>query len=392
MNLCAEIANNGSKLAIPEMLINKGFGTYKSGIPIPKSVFIHYNEKVSEFEAEIRKLGGKLIVRGSHPNDYHGFIDVVPTRRNITSYEGVVKAVEYIREFMLCQEVKEHCADWGQPYTPETAIVVQEQVSNIVGTMMRHPHTKKLEAQYNELHSGITVSFMRNDSGFQHRSNTVPNISNYKMFQIISMYKKLEQAGIDKQWAHQMEFSLKPGMFLQARPYMKFQKPTKFNLPELDHGTPCIWSDNHGKRLFGITPEKGIEMKFFAKGRRHLEAFGSADPQYTNKEYFERVTSDEKSCLVMKEKHRDSIDVGLNIGNLGAYCTPCNPENYLFHENYRLMKKARVSFIGPNYSNIDYVRLGINSATINDELKRFGDGVVVFSNGMKGMIVPADAV
>ena len=48
--------------------------------------------------------------------------------------------------------VRIHCEDWKQPYSPEVHFLIQEQGSDIVGSMLRHPHDKqRLIIQYRDI-------------------------------------------------------------------------------------------------------------------------------------------------------------------------------------------------------------------------------------------------
>jgi len=146
------IRRGGSKLEITRALIERNVG-----IPVPVSTWKYYGQDLDSIRRDFESMRKPVIVRGSHRNDYEGFIDVVPTYRNVNDFRELENAVRYIEGATESDDVRVHCEDWDQPYTPKVHILVQEQSrSAIVGSMLRHPHDRKqLIIQY----------FDMNDSG-----------------------------------------------------------------------------------------------------------------------------------------------------------------------------------------------------------------------------------
>src|SRR3989338_3680674 len=126
------IQRGGSKLEITRALLEAGID-----MPIPRSTWKYYGQSLDSILPEFNKMKKPVIVRGSHPNDYHGFIDVIPTVRDVETVQGLERAVKKIESRMYDPTVKAHCDDWGQPYSPEVHILLQEQSpSPVFGSML----------------------------------------------------------------------------------------------------------------------------------------------------------------------------------------------------------------------------------------------------------------
>src|SRR3989339_215015 len=117
-----KIKRGGSKLEITREVLEG-----RLDIPVPISAWRYYGDDLAPLVNAFQGMKKPVIVRGSHPNDYHGFVDVVPTIRDVVSIPELEKAVRIIEDEVKSEDVRIHCEDWKQPFTPEVHILMQEQ-------------------------------------------------------------------------------------------------------------------------------------------------------------------------------------------------------------------------------------------------------------------------
>jgi hypothetical protein len=326
-----------------------------------------------------------IIVRGSHPNDYHGFVDVVPTYRNVETFTELEKRIQEAENFMKRREVKVHCEDWGQPYSEEIHFLIQEQGSNIVGSSLRHPHTRDLHIEYVELIKNIImnypsplIKFIDIKEGRTELPMCIMGDEEQTKIakEVIELYEKLENSGIlDPSFSQQIEFGLNPLMFYQARPFKKFQPVQNFEMPPLEKNEPFIWAP----LVFGITPKEGIELNFkmikITDLLGPLPHFGKSGKNYG---------------LVVMREFRKSPPLNKKFNNLTIYCSYCPfGKLYLTHANYRSMKKTEYSMIGITIISTNNSISEINSDQIifEEQAKLFKKSRF-FSNGESSRLIP----
>ena len=345
-----EIINRGgSKLEITRAIIEGGLSL---DIPVPNSVWLYDSDaRDPRVVAEaVKELHSTLIVRGSHPNDYHGYIDVIPTHRNVRDRSQLEEAVQDILVKTASDDTRKHATDWGQPFSPQVHLLIQEQSpSTIIGSMIRHPHDKKqLRIQYADLkrrHGDFRdiYSFANTDKrGELIHEPQMTGIIDAEILQLIAMYERLEKSGIlDPKWSYQVEFGLRPLMFFQARPFKKFQRGGKFDVPETYGQTyPYMTFDD----AFGITPPDGLPVTFHPASWEHF----SCDDMV-----LQPIQKGERYSLILVSKLSESPETRFNLGNLVAFVSPCESWDYLYHGNYRFMKKADHSCIRIWLRNIE---------------------------------------
>lgn len=367
------INRGGSKLEVTRALLEA-----EVDIPIPRSTWKYYSQDLDSVRADFEALRKPVIVRGSHRNDYHGFIDVIPTHKDVNSFSELELAIKDIEKVTSSHAVRVHSEDWGQSYTPEVHVLIQEQGSTFVGSMLRHPHTGNLHIQYTDVDRSKYYGKPSVSSGMVFKNGnfyTIDNvdISKDEIEEAVEMYLKLEASSIlDTSYSQHVEFGLRPLMFYQARPFKKFNSVGDFGdfqLPhEFDEGYPIISSS----MVFGITPEEGIELQFIQVRPRDL--YSDNDPINEGVESY---------GLILTSKLYSPPPTGKRFGQMKALASASYETNFLFHENYRLVKKADISLIGFNLSNSNDLSLYHDSA----DLSMFGNSRV-FSNGYRGVIIP----
>jgi hypothetical protein len=318
---------------------------------------------------ELKRMNSPFILRGSHPNDYHGFIDICPTIRDagIFYLEKEIKKLEdrFRNPDFVGDFIKNECKDWNQPYSQEIHKLIQEQSpSPIVGSMIRHPHDRKqLRIQYLDIsdtfpfRDAVSHACVNIYGEFRHSSSKDKEIK-----ELIQMYEILESSDIvDKEWSQQMEFGLRPLFFYQARPFKKFQPAECFEIP---YSNELKCPNLSSRECFGITPKEGIDVSFFIDLNIYYINADKSRPYgiiYTTK--LRRNTQKER------------------LGNLIVFCSTNCDWNYLQHGTYRFIKKADISFIDILHWNLGDEQLW------ERDLSEFKESRV-FCNGLRGIIIP----
>lgn len=365
------IARGGGKLEVTRALIEADLG-----LPIPRSAWRYAHEPLSVLREEFRAMRKPVIVRGSHPNDYEGFVDVVPTVKGVDSWSGLERAVATIEKKMRGEDVRIHAADWGQSYSPETHILVQEQSpSPIAGTMLRHPHTGDFYIQYADMEEWLSGEPFRSPFSFMFIGHDFSSELSWlglpaeEVAEAAHLYAAVENAGvIDPRTTLKVEFGLSPLRFYQANPAMTKRPAEDFELPDVyDSQAPFLFPGV----VFGITPPDGVELEFKTLDLGCFPQTGgiSLPPQ-------------SPYGLFTVGKSQRSLRNEVRFGNLHAFVSSCTEVDFLAHAQYRLLKKAHIGFVEPIVRGNDGGRL-----PSVDSLNEFRESRV-FSNGRHGLIVP----
>lgn len=378
MNLERLIARGGSKLEITRAIIDWGFETE---IPVPRSVYKYYGRPLDPLLKEIASFQRPLIVRGSHPNDWEGFIDVIPTIKDAMTQRDLEAAIRKIETAMKQEEVRIHCEDWGQPYTPEAHILIQEQVPcYYIGSIVRHPNTGSLLLEYTDPgYYGITdgvggsVTFHRFGENPTQVGGWVSDIDEETLKKLCTMYEAFERSGIvSADWTYQMEFGVtaeRSIFFFQARVFKKKEPAKTFKVPTFyGQKIPFIVSSNSEEASFGITPPEGIEFDVFDS---HPEDIERVNPSFGDKAY----------GILSYRKVEAPLPLSARLGKMRLFCGGDNFHNWQSHAAYRLVKRAEYAML---------VGVPDRVMVINDELlteERFR--ATYISNGRESVLVPS---
>ena len=386
------IQRGGSKLETTRLIIERGLP-----IPTPRSTWLYHGERLDPILPEVQKIfrgGGRLIVRGSHPSDYHWSIDAIHTERNVTSIEGVGKAIEKIEAGVRGDDFRLHCEDGGVPYSEAVHVLIQQQLDNpVLGSMLRNPHrdyihiecrdTSKdrsdgLEGTVKHIDVGSVDTGAIWHFGFGLPLSTLVN----------DIYIPFAGSGIpDAAYVQQVEFGL-PGFFLQARPAFKRVPKAEFNIDtkSLDK-TPCISCSS----AFGITPPEGIEIAFTTLHEQQIGGYendnncgrqGSVLDVGKNGYWPGKQLPREEYGMFLLSALQQSPNIRYRLGRLKVFVSFFANDfgHYLEHSSYRFMKKADISLIGARFNNYDPL-----FSDFENEFARCR----VFSNGQDGLIVPS---
>jgi hypothetical protein len=198
------INRGGSKLEFTRAIIER-----RLAVPVPVSAWRYCGQDLSILRKDFDAMKKPVIVRGSHPNDYHGFIDVVPTERDVKEWSQLEFSVRRIeRQIQQNPDVRIHCEDWGQPYIPEVHILLQEQSpSQYIGSMIRHPHTREIHIEWYDISDKGLVKNCADtieNNLIVNDVSPLEEVTEGEIKEIIEMYKALESTGLlDPEWSHQ---------------------------------------------------------------------------------------------------------------------------------------------------------------------------------------------
>lgn len=352
----------------------------EAGFPVPMSRYLYYPdlERQNILSAAFRDLPKPLIVRGSHPNDMHGYIDALPTVRDVTTEQELNDAIQLIKATASSDALRMHSADWGQPFTPEVHVLIQEQSrSNIAGSMLRHPHVMdRVDVQYvdkkeyreSDWKPGYSLARYTDDQGlWQSRDDW--GITNGQISHAMGIYQDVEDSGIiDPNWVYQMEIGLKPFLIYQLRPFKRREPAKQFPIPYLHKATGPIITSN---LVFGITPEEGLALNFV-----------SAD----SVSFYHGYGLPEKDPygLILAGRMRESLPARVPCNNLVAYATAGYEHSYLEHGEYGLLKRADIGMVSYYAFNVGETRGSYHQPEDFNSFKR----ARIWSNGNSASILP----
>jgi hypothetical protein len=385
------INRGGSKLEVTRHFIENGLD-----IPIPESVFWYSGQSLDSIRRDFERLRKPVIVRGSHPNDWHGMVGVIPTIRDVHTLSQVDKAIREIEAFMRTPEMKDFAEDEGFGYTPKAHALIQEQsCSPIGGSMLRYPNEPdKLIIEYvncsarrRNRESILLAKYEEGSHVLSHSSlERSVRITDEELLQLIEMYKKVESCGLlPSGWSYHMEFGLSPLFFYQIRPFKQIEKPS-FSVDQLYLGdTPHLRFDH----TIGITPKEGIVLPFsvvpiaefvFSTHEKPVcditKPYGLVlDPREYYEDYAQFIPSG----------FYDNMPITVPIGRMVAFFK----WEYLidlFHGSYRFMKKAMISGFKYQSYNLGNTTLwGIPYSLQNYR----GIGKLI-SDGTAGVFIPEE--
>ncbi|MFH1400845.1 MAG: hypothetical protein ABIH41_04960 [Nanoarchaeota archaeon] len=303
--------------------------------------------KKREIESLLR--GGSIIARGSSRHDYHGGIDVFRTKRDISSWSQLERAVRDIVLSGQTDQVRAHIEDWKfayipqewkLEYTPEVHVLIQQQVTDLVGSALRHPHTGMLMIEYNsfaerydsrELGYGrkaVSLANFEEGRGLWHLS--LDDVLDSEIHTVIETIEILERSGLlDEEYAYQFEFGLRPVSLFQARPFKKKSACRKHAVPDLEYeNKKGIFS----RLSFGFAPAEGESIML-----RTMDTWGfERNHGFPENPYGIHIT----------DKFRSAPRIDAGLGNLRVYLSDALELQFQSHWNYRLMKRAEFSGVG----------------------------------------------
>lgn len=343
---------------------------------VPMLAFLGRDEKFSGIADRFPDNFNPVIVRGSHPNDYWGLVDIIETAKGKVSKNDLKDAISWIRGMAKHPSVLSYNEyerefykdkDEWQEYDGKIGIMVQRFIDGPRGSIVEHPHKRGAYLiDTVTAWGGITnIDEVIVDDGRLDCSTAFSKISKdgTLMAQVVSLYKKVRETGfIPEDYSFQMEFGFDETgkiYFYQARPFKRFQEPT-FRL-----------SSRRGTKnyeCFGITPEKGLELRIIKT---------KADP--------EDVQNIDHPFALVLDVYGVSLsdhyiqNPNFQPRNMAVFLPVGGSRPNLEHGTYRWVTKAEVSILSREATDI---------SVLSQEIKYFfkeldtGSVIRVISDGL----------
>lgn len=319
---------------------------------------------VGEIEGVLpRHIQDNWILRGTHPNDHEGFVDILDSDKLIgfdetrqTVLEKFKTYIEVLRDNAKRPEIFDYSKYEGQDYDGEIGIVIQPLNPGRRGSVVEHPNergtylidivTKNIGCDVDSL-DRLTVIGDKIDE--QH-SNVIVRIGHEELAEkIVTLYDRVRGTEyIPPESSFQMEFGINEGgfdkervLFYQARPFLKFEEPP-FKLGD----------DWWGKySCFGITPEEGVTLPVVKTFHQHDVNEIPHDFAWVIQNMTARM-----SAHARPRNMRAFLPIGLRV-------------NSLEHNTYRWIRKADVSILDP------HEEFSLNKLQTGDDVKIVSNGL-----------------
>jgi hypothetical protein len=358
------IDRGGSKLEITRALVEADFKY------VPESTFLYAGQDMGSIEKDIQRMlrnDWKIICRGSHPNDYHGFVDVVPTTKDITSVNQLEKAVKEAEEYMQGDNIRRYSElNDGQPYQPIVHFLIQQQSdSQYVGQALEHPHKNETLVNVlnlDDLYDNLTIMKLYGADPHLIDDDFPEEESLKKLF--LEIIPEVKELGIlDPNYSQNYEFSVEDTMFFQARPFKRFGECVEFEIDPNRKG--CINANS-----IGITSPEGITLPQISRTTDYRRILGAYNDEAVEHEY--ALTLDQITGC------RKSMPVENIFSKMKVFYTKSDMIFCLGHAAYRFMKKADISIFG-----------GYSRGLEKDEILA-NDKLTFISDGSRALILPSN--
>ena len=320
--------------------------------------------------------GLRMIVRGSHPNDHEGLVDVIQSRGDIRTRKDVEDAIKVIRWEANQPKVFSYNKFEGQPYDGRIRIQISDQLSDVYiakegvaikGSVVEHPHKRETYivevaiptvSKYRILErvvvEGENIVHCMTDGNVADLSQLDSMFDSGEYKKVIDLYTLVKFSEfVPEDTSFQMEFghtrTPKKGksnaQFFQARPFKKFEKPP-YRLGN---------HDKSGYMCFGITPEEGIVLPLGVLG------------EYNDTEIM-RIT--EPYALLILYNSR-SMDLSFQPRHMHSYLAFGPRSASLEHNHFRWIRKAEVSVLDREQTRaLDGKKIRIISNGINSIVEK----------------------
>lgn len=293
---------------------------------------------------------GKLIVRGSHKNDFQGLVDVLETK--VVGPGGVRDAIEEIRAQARSGTVIDYGRSENPNYDGKVVVGVQAHGGNYRGSVVEHPNKPgQYVISLVQAIPSITRPMDITATGIYHYTTGFHEIMRGDKDELscaknaVDVYRRIRASGLVRDdLSFQMEFledsdKRKPEIknVCQVRAFVPFEAPGKFDVP--------------GKKerlTFGVTPEEGIVLPLY-QSPDGLDYNGNPiDPS--------------NNWALLKTYHNQTTPFPFQPQNLAAYLiaqefyTGLTPS--LEHNHFRLAQKADITvFENGNRYHDDFTAL-----------------------------------
>ncbi len=294
----------------------------------------------------------RKIVRGCHPLDVNGMVDVVctcPDQRDIREVRGAIGKVLSVAQDADVRSYMEY--ESGKPFDGKVGVLVQNYYGKERGSIIEHPHERGV---YRVEHVTPTISshenvdtYIADETGQAFDVWTArlapeadklykekQDLAASRIQQIITLYRKIQETGLmPSTHSFQMEFGATSEeiMFYQARLFKPFEPKADFPIElggfdENDTGWKSVVTPYN---VFGITPEKGTEFKLIDLTAEAVEEHkGNESLAYKHGAFFRHL----------------SLGLEVQPRNMKAYLP--RDEALLEHGHYRWMQKSPLTIGG----------------------------------------------
>lgn len=305
-----------------------------------------YNGELPQSES------GEYIVRGSHPLDILGLVDVIPTE--FPTKQEIFATVEQIRKESKSKMIMEYGQYENPGYDGKVVIGIQPRLRQFDkvkcvrrrGSIVDHPDNP----------GNYVISLVSDDATF---SRSGLDIFAYKYFTgdgsvnngFVRTHQEVADSGlISSGWSFQVEF-MEREWGMKEDPYIcqvrAFRKKTKNNKPSSLRNT--------NELVFGNTPDEGILLPVYYYGRYELSEY----PYYNENgklDYRDRVRSEYKWSVLddngpwalLKTCHSARTPLTFMPRRLHTYLA-CSQLGSgiasLEHHNFHLAQKAEVAVL-----------------------------------------------
>lgn len=352
---------------------------------LPKnSAYLPPGADVGKFMALLNTQDAKA-VRGCHPLDVVGMVDVFPTQLDVRGSQAIRKAIEDIMLAAQAPDVKSYVEyESGQPFSGNIGILVQDYCGQNGGSMIEHPHERGVyrvsrisptitsvidedEEICREDGRALDVMAMGRgrEKGIKYKS--YQTIEQDEMEKVIHLYRGIRDSGlIPSSHSFQMEYGINgvgEVIFYQGRLFRPFEDKKDFPVDE-DWDT----RSSSAYDAFGITPEGGIEMPLAE----------------LDHEFVERYKSEQRIAYAYNAYgHRTTTDLDLQPRNLYSYLP--YQSHVLEHGHYRWLQKAKIAIAGLRR----HMNTPGRSKELYESMQEIGDEIRVrlFSNGIVGSVM-----
>jgi len=374
------IRRGGSKLEATRLFLERGLD-----IPIPHSTWHYHGQPLDSIVTEFNKLRKPVIVRGSDRYDWHGRIGVLPTIRDVETFEGLEDAIKQTERFMFDADFKKFADDEGLGHTEEVHQLIQEQSSsNIVGSLLRHPndpdrivinYINRVERSSDSDYRAPVSMADYNGGRIISRSSMDRFVDDNKILEVVKMFEKIEASGLlESGWSYHMEFGLKPTLFYQIKPFKQIEEKDFF-IYQCEFDAPHL----HLYDVIGKTPREGIVLQF----------------KFTNKMAFDRSThrnplvdiSKPYGLLLQDRGCGDEASITIPMGEMQAFFIKSGSIQ-LFHGTYRFMKRANVSCF--NFWAENFKEKNNTQFSMPERLLDYEGNARLIADGKSGVLIPLE--
>lgn len=212
------------------------------------------------WDGELPSGAKEVIVRGSHPNDVNGLVDVLRTRVVPANKRAVGETIEEIREAARRASVIKYAKEENPSYDGRVIVGIQPYGGSERGSIVEHPNRPGEYVISHVMNDSSMPSGMRVSSSgvydprtgaFTRAGDRVGVLSGADS--VVKVYESIKKAGLIRDdYSFQVEFLHADGKITainQVRAFRPFELVTPFEVP-------------HGKNrlVFGVTGPDGVVL------------------------------------------------------------------------------------------------------------------------------------